>query len=534
MGKPVETSLGTVTEHPPAQPRYALLSVFDKTGISNLAHVLQRTGHTIVSSGGTYNALVKDGLEGVIPIDEITGNPRDSFDGRMKTISFAIEGGILFDRRNPSHVQQASELGVPQIDVVVCNLYPFEDAIAKPGATKEDAIHNIDVGGPTMVRAAAKNHDSVLVVVDPVDYAQVSEALLNDGVDSELRQRLAARAFGHLSVYDSVIARYLNKEAFPKEMTTPLRLIDRLRYGENPDQIAALYQVAGTNSPMARLERLVGQSPSETNIGDIAWGIEAVRQFREPAAAVIKHHTPCGLATASSMREALERAIEADPVSAFGGVVVLNGRMNRETAQAVAFFREKHGQMDIIAAPIVDPDATELLHQVRKRTGIYQFGEIPTSRTEEYDVRVFPGVEVHQTFPGMFSTDQWEVVTKTRPTDHQLEQMAFAWRAVGAVRSNAVLVADREIPMTRGIGSGQTSRVGATEIALGQAAPHARGGILASDSFFPFDDSVKKAAEYEIGAIIQQGSSINDQASIDAANAAGIPMVFTHSRAFRH
>lgn len=533
MGKTAEV-LGAVTEHSPAQPRYALLSVFNKTGITDMARVLQRTGYTIISSGGTYNALVKDGVEGVVPIEEITGNPRDSFSGRMKTISFAIEGGILFDRDDPTHTQQAAELAVPQIDVVVCNLYPFEQTISQVGVTKEEAIHNIDVGGPTMVRAAAKNHDSVLVVVDPEDYPQVSEALINNRVVPELRQRLAARAFGHLSLYDSIIARYLNEEQFPRELTTPLRLVERLRYGENPGQIAALYQVVGTNSPLAKLERLAGQDPSETNIGDIAWGIETVRQFQEPAAAVIKHHTPCGLAIAGSMREALERAIEADPVSAFGGVVVLNGRMNRETAEAVASFRKQHGQMDIIAAPIVDPDATELLHQVRKRTGIYQFGEIPTSRTEKYDVKVFAGVEVHQTFPGKFSTDQWEVVTKTRPTDHQLEQMEFAWKAVGAVRSNAVLVADREIPMTRGIGSGQTSRVGATEIALRQAASHARGGILASDSFFPFDDSVKKAAEYEIGAIIQQGSSINDQASIDAANAAGITMVFTHSRAFRH
>lgn len=507
--------------------KFALVSVYDKTGIIDLAKVLEKTGYTIISTGGTYDVLKKAGIK-VTPIDEITGNPRDSFDGRMKTISFQIESGILFDRRNPKHVSEAKKLNVPQIDIVVCNLYPFEE---KPG------IETIDVGGPTMIRSAAKNHANVLVVVSPNDYGMVAEALEEDKVTEKLRRELAAKAFYHLSFYDSQIGNFFSEEKFPNELTIPLRKTNVLRYGENPHQEGALYLMPKTNSPFGKLKHLWGRELSGTNIGDIQAGLETVRQFKEPAAAVIKHLSPCGIATGKDAYEALYRATEADPVSAFGGVVVLNKPMDLKAAKNIATFKnEKAGNTDIVAVPEISTDALELLKKVRKTMGVYTFGPIENRRSEKWDLKYFAGAVLLQDFDDDVekSFQDWKVVTKKKPTEKQLEQMKFGFKAVKAVRSNAVIVIDKDIPMTRGIGSGQTSRVGATKIALEQAEKLAKGGILVSDSFFPFEDSVEMAAKYGIGAIVEQGGSVNDQASIGAANKAGIPMVFTGRRAFRH
>lgn len=507
--------------------KFALISVFNKKGIVDFAKVLVKSGYTIISTGGTYEELRKAGL-GVTPIEEITGNPRDSFDGRMKTISFQIESGILFDRKNPHHVEEAQKLNVPQIDVVVCNLYPFEE---KPG------IEAIDVGGPTMIRAAAKNYENVTVVVDPSDYEKVAKATKNKQVTIQLRKELAAKAFYHLSFYDSQIGNFFSEEKFPKELTIPLRKTNILRYGENPHQEGALYLMPKTNSPLSKLKHLWGRELSGTNVGDIQAGLETVRQFKESAACVIKHLSPCGIATGSDAKQALDRAIKADPVSAFGGVIVLNKPIDLETAKIIATFKnEKEGNVDIVAVPGVSNDALELLKKVRKSMGVYTFGEIPAERSEKWDLKYFGGAMLVQDFDDDVekSFKDWKVVTKKSPTQKQLKQMQFGFKCVKAVRSNAVLVVDKDIPMTRGIGSGQTSRIGATKIALEQAGTKAKGGILISDSFFPFDDSVKMAAEYGIGAIVEQGGSVNDQASIDAADKADIPMVFTERRAFRH
>lgn len=506
---------------------YALLSVYDKTGITDLAKVLVKSGFTIISTGGTMDILEKDGIK-VVPIEEITGNPRDSFDGRMKTISFQVESGILFDRKNPSHVKQAKDLNIPQIDIVVCNLYPFE---TKP------SIETIDVGGPTMIRAAAKNHANVLVVVSPDDYGMVADVLKSGKMTEELKRDLAAKAFYHLSFYDSQIGNFFSKEKFPEELTVPLRKTNILRYGENPHQEGALYLMPKTNSPLSKLKHLWGRELSGTNVGDIHAGLETVRQFKEAAACVIKHLSPCGIATGSDAKEALDRAIKADPVSAFGGVIVLNKTMDLAAAKVIATFKnEKEGNVDIVAVPGVSSDALELLKKVRKSMGVYTFGEIPESRSEKWDLKYFAGAMLIQDLDDDIekSFKSWKVVTKERPTQKQLKQMQFGFKCVKAVRSNAVIVVDKDIPMTRGIGSGQTSRIGATKIALEQAKDFTKGGILISDSFFPFDDSVKMAAEYGIGAIVQQGGSVNDQASIMAADKAKIPMVFTERRAFRH
>ena len=507
--------------------KYALVSVYDKTGIVNFAKVLSKLGYTIISTGGTFELLKKEGIEAT-SIEEITGNPRDSFDGRMKTISFQIESGLLYDRKNNSHVEQADKLNIPQIDIVACNLYPFEQ---KPD------IETIDVGGPTMIRSAAKNYQNVLVIVSPEDYKQVVNALENDQVADGLRQELASKAFYHLSFYDSQIGKFFSTEKFPKEVTVSLRKTNVLRYGENPHQQGALYLIPNTNSPFAKLKHLWGRELSGTNIGDIQAGLETVRQFSQAAACVIKHLSPCGIATGADAREALYYAIEADLVSAFGGVIVLNKIMDLEAAKNVATFKnEREENIDIVAVPDVTEDALELLKKVRKSMGVYTFGEIPLQRSEKWDLKYYNGAVLLQDFDDNIeeSFKDWKVVTKEKPTEQQLKQMQFGFKCVKAVRSNAVIVIDKDIPMTRGIGSGQTSRVGATKIALEQAGDLAKGGILISDSFFPFDDSVNLAAKYGIGAVVEQGGSINDKLSIEAADKAGIPMVFTSRRAFRH
>lgn len=507
--------------------KYALLSVYDKNGISDFAKILIKNGYTIISTGGTYETLKKDGVD-VTPIEEITGNPRDSFDGRMKTISFQIESGILFDRKNKSHVDQVEKMTIPQIDVVVCNLYPFED---KP------SVETIDVGGPTMIRAAAKNYQNVIVVVDPEDYGRLGKLMKIGEIGENIRQELAVKAFYNLSFYDSQIGNYFSKEKFPKEVTIPLRKTNVLRYGENPHQQGALYLMPNTNSPLSKLKHLWGRELSGTNVGDIYSGLETVRQFKEPAACVIKHLSPCGIAMGKDAREALDRAVKADPVSAFGGVMILNKKMDEEAAKIIATFKnEKMGNVDIVAVPEITAGALELLKKVRKSMGIYVFDKIPQVRSEKWDMKYFAGGMLLQDFDDNVdeSFTSWKVVTKKKPTEKQLELMKFGFKAVKSVKSNSVLVVDKDIPMTRGIGSGQTSRIGATKIALEQAKDFTKDGILISDSFFPFDDSVRLAGKYGISAILEQGGSVNDKASIDVADVLGIPMMFTERRAFRH
>jgi len=505
---------------------FALISVFDKTGVEVLAKALVEAGYKLVSSGGTYDFLRGHKIE-VTPIDQITGNPRDSFDGRMKTISFAIEGGILYDRTNSNHVAQAKKLKVPQIDVVVGNLYPFEQ---KP------SIEMIDVGGPTMIRSAAKNFKNVIVLVNPEDYEMVA-ANLKKGIDLKTRQALAAKAFYHLSFYDSQVANFFNTEVFPGEYTIPLRKIEALRYGENPHQKGALYSTPRNNSPLKTLKKLWGRELSGTNIGDISAGLETVRLFKEPAAVIIKHNTPCGVALGENIDQALSRAVDADPVSAFGGVIVLNRKLTLTTAKVISGFKSFHqGNIDIVAVPSIEKAAIDFLGGLRKSMGIYVFGVIPVKRSEKLDPKFFDGVVNLQDFDDKVDKNfkEWKAVTKKKPTKKQLAQMEFAWKVVKSVKSNSIVVVDKDIPMTRGIGAGQTSRVGSVKIALSQAGAACSGGILASDSFFPFSDSIKLAAGKGIGAIVQQGGSVRDQDSINEANEAEIPMVLTGRRAFRH
>ncbi len=516
--------------------RYALLSVSDKTGVVELAKVLNSSGFKIISTGGTAKVLADSGIK-VIPIQKITGNP-ESFDGRMKTISFQIEGGILFDRKNPKHRREAKELKVPNIEIVVANLYPFEQTVRSSNVTLSQAVESIDVGGPTMVRSAAKNHQNVLVVVDPSDYEKVSEALKKNSVSRKLRQELAAKAFAHLSFYDSQIARFLSREQFPRELTTPgRRALFSLRYGENPHQKGAVYFEPNTNSPLSNLQRRIGRELSYVNITDIASGLESVRIFGQPCAVVIKHNSPSGIALGRDIAQALKRAIEADPESAFGGVIVLNRPIDMKTAKAFASFKESEGILiDIVASPDIKRVAEKFINSVRKSTGIYTFGKIPIKRSNPKHLRFFDGGFVVQDWDDNHeaSFGNWRVAGKIKPSRKQIAQMKIGWKFIARIRSNTVIVVDKNLPMTRGIGSGQTSRVRSTKIALEQAGKFAKGAVLASDSFFPFGDSVKLAAKFGIGAIVEQGGSQRDQDSIDTANKAGIPIVFTAERKFWH
>lgn len=517
--------------------KYALLSVFDKADIVNFAKILISLNYNIISTGGTSRILSENNIS-VIPIQEITGNP-ESFDGRMKTISFQIESGILFDRKNPKHIAEAKKLNIKPIDIVICNLYPFEQTVANEKTTLGEAIENIDVGGPTMIRAAAKNFENVLVVVDPNDYQRVGRSLQENKSDS-LRQELAAKAFYHLSVYDSQIAKYLNKDLFPNELSLGLRKKIDLRYGENPHQKAAFYTYPNNNSPSNNLEKKWGRELSLINLTDINAGLESVSLFKEPCAVVIKHNTPCGIALGRTMEEALERAIEADPESAFGGIIVLNGKIDIKTAKIIGEFKnKKKANIDIVAVPEIDEDALNYLGNVRKSIGIYTFGKFKTKNKKnkaKLNIKYIDGGLILQTQDDNIekSFRDWKIVTKKRPTKKQLEQMKIAWKFISRIKSNSIIVLDRTLPMTRGIGSGQTSRVRSTKIALNQSGKFAKEGILASDSFFPFDDSVKLSAKAGISAIVQQGGSINDKVSISAADKAGIAMVFTGRRAFWH
>lgn len=515
--------------------RYALVSVFDKTGIVEFSKVLRLQGYQIISTGGTAKTLLEHGIK-VIPIQRITGNP-ESFDGRMKTISFEIESGILFDRSKISHQKEAKKRKIPAIDMVVCNLYPFEQTIGKRGVKREEAIESIDVGGPTMIRAAAKNFKHVLVIVDPDDYPTASLLLRSNRLYAKERKELAAKAFRHISFYDAQIAAYLDKKLFPQEFTIPLRKHLTLRYGENPHQKGAFYGYPESNSPLRKLKKMWGRNLSLVNLTDINAGIEVVRLFQEKAAVVIKHNSPCGIALGKTGKEALKRAIEADSQSAFGGVVVVNFSIDTDSASVIASFKdEKKGNIDVIACPRINASTVSFLQTIRKSMGVYTFGILPKKTKDRYNIKWVDGGLVLQTHDRNIdkSFSVWKTVTTKKPTHKQLDQMRIAWKFLSRIRSNTIVVVDKDLPMTRGIGSGQTSRVRSVSIALREAGRHTKGGVLASDSFFPFDDSIKLAAKYGIAAIVQQGGSINDNASIKAANQAGIAMVFTGRRAFWH
>lgn len=509
--------------------RRALISVWNKEGIVDFSKELQNLGVEIISTGGTVKTLKEAGLR-IKEVSEVTGFP-EILNGRVKTLHPKIEGGILA-LRNEEHEKELKERGIERIDIVVCNLYPFEDVIKNKDVDLREALENIDIGGPTMVRAAAKNFENVVVVVNPKRYDEIIEELKSSGdISKEKRSMLATEAFEFTSKYDTVINEFLQKrfglsKDFPEVLSLKFKKIQDLRYGENPHQKAAFYQdLVIDEACITNAVQLYGKELSYTNILDLNTVLELVRGFDEPTVTIVKHTSPCGTASADSISEAFEKAYEGDPVSAFGGVIGLNKKVDLKTAEKISpmFF-------DCIIAPDYEEDALKILKE-KKNLRILKSGELSKGKKEKDIARVRGGLllQEHDDFD---VKDNLKFVTTKKPTSEQLESLLFAWKVVKYVKSNAIVVANGK--QTVGVGNGQTNRVDSVKIALQKAGAKAKGSVLASDGFFPFKDSVEEAAKSGISAIIQPGGSLRDQESIDAANEHGIAMVFTGIRAFRH
>lgn len=508
----------------------ALISVFDKTGVVEFAKRLAAQGYEIISTGGTYN-LLRDNNVKVIGISEVTDFP-EIMDGRVKTLHPAVHGGLLAMRNNEEHTKQMEELGIDYIDVVAVNLYPFQQTIAKPDVTYEDAIENIDIGGPTMLRAAAKNHADVTVVVDVNDYDEVAKQIEADGeTQLETRKRLAAKVFRHTAAYDALIADYLSKqlgEALPERYTVTYEKVQDLRYGENPHQKAAFYRKPlMEQGNITSAEQLHGKELSYNNINDANAALQILKEFDEPAAVAVKHMNPCGVGIGADVLEAFSKAYEADPTSIFGGIVAVNGLVNEEMAK-----RLHDIFLEIVIAPEFTDEALAVL-QKKKNIRLLKIGYLnPNQKTDLVMTSVEGGMLVQEEDRLQVAEDELRVVTKRKPTEEEMKQLLFGWKVVKHVKSNAIALARDN--MTIGVGAGQMNRVGAAKIAIEQAGDKAIGSVLASDAFFPMGDTVALAAEAGITAIIQPGGSIKDAESIANADANNIAMVFTGVRHFKH
>lgn len=507
----------------------ALISVSDKTGVIDFAKGLRAAGIEIISTGGTKTALEEAGIE-TISIDEVTDFP-EMMDGRVKTLHPKIHGGLLGRRDSESHMEAMEKEAIQPIDIVCVNLYPFKETILKPETTEADAIENIDIGGPSMLRSAAKNHAFVTAIVDPVDYAIVLAEIQQEGHTSlETRRKLAAKVFRHTAAYDALIGQYLTEavgEKDPENLTLTYTRKQDLRYGENSHQEAAFYQAAlPTSYSIASAEQLHGKELSFNNIRDADAALRIMREFTEPTVVALKHMNPCGIGSGETIFSAWEAAYAADPVSIFGGIIVLNREVDLVSAQAMTQLF-----LEIIIAPSYSEEALAVL-KTKKNLRLLQvdFSNVEGNANEM--VSVLGGLLVQQDDRAMEEPESWTVVTDRQPTKEEQAAMAFAWKAVKHVKSNAIVVANQQ--QTLGIGAGQMNRVGSVKLAIEQAGAKAETAALASDAYFPMDDSVEYAAKHGIKAIIQPGGSIKDQASIDMANKYGIAMGFTGVRHFRH
>jgi len=506
----------------------ALISVSDKRGIVSFAQGLVELGWEIVSTGGTYAALRAAGVP-ARTVESVTGFP-EMLDGRVKTLHPVVHAAILARRDLPEHRNQLNTHKIEPIDLVAVNLYPFRETVAKPDISFEDAIENIDVGGPSMLRSAAKNHEAVIVVVDPTDYATVLNMLRAGAVPDDCRRMLAAKVFGHTADYDTAIARYLTPraEGLPDRIGGTMERMMVLRYGENPSQRAALYVDAEPRG-MRDLKQLQGKELSFNNLLDLDAGMGTVSLWSSrPACAIIKHANPCGIALGGTAEDAFRRALACDPQSAFGGVVAFNTVLDRRAAEAM-----KEVFLEVVAAPSVQREALEAL-QGKKQLRVV---ELPVGGGEQgYDFkRVRGGVLLQDRFIYDAVDAAWRVVTGRKPSEKEWIDLRFAWPAVAAVKSNAVILVKDE--RTIGIGAGQMSRVDSAFLAAHKARQQGhdpKGAVMASDAFFPFADGVDQAAEAGVTAIIQPGGSVRDDEVIAAANRHGIAMVFTGKRQFRH
>ncbi|HLR11539.1 MAG TPA: bifunctional phosphoribosylaminoimidazolecarboxamide formyltransferase/IMP cyclohydrolase [Sporosarcina sp.] len=507
----------------------ALLSVSDKEGILQFAKELESLGYEILSTGGTMKHLADNGVA-VTAVDEVTGFP-EIMEGRVKTLNPLIHGGLLAKRDDQTHVAQMEEHHIQPIDIVCVNLYPFKETISKPDVTTEDAIENIDIGGPAMLRASAKNHAYVTVIVDTADYDQVLAELKADNETTlETRRRLAAKVFRHTAAYDALISGYLTDlagEEFPEQVTYTYELKQPLRYGENPHQKAAFYsKPLGSDFSIAYANQLHGKELSYNNIQDANAAIQIVKEFDAPAAVAVKHMNPCGVGTAETIAEAFNKAYEADPVSIFGGIIALNREVDATTAEQLSGIF-----LEIIIAPSFTEEAIALLTK-KKNIRLLTISFEQNKQDQWNTVSVEGGLLMQEPDRFGFKDADIRVATDREPTEEEWEAMKLGWAVVKHVKSNAIVVSDEH--MTLGVGAGQMNRVGAAGIALEQAGERAKGAALASDAFFPMDDTVEAAAKAGITAIIQPGGSVKDEDSIKKANEYGIAMVFTGVRHFKH
>lgn len=515
------TELGVVT-----LPR-VLISVFDKSGVVELARRLESVGFEILSTGGTATAL-RDGGVAVTDVSEVTQFP-EILDGRVKTLHPAVHGGLLARRDLPAHMSTLEELGIGPISMLVSNLYPFESVLGNDAATDEEIIENIDIGGPAMIRSAAKTHADVVVVTRPSDYDEIAGAIEAGGIESishEKRRELAAVAFGHVSRYDSLIAGYLRGEEalFPEELTIGGRLIQETKYGENPHQRAAVYSTTRQGG-VGAWNLVSGGELSFNNYLDASSAWMTANVFESPAVVIVKHTLPCGIGTNDDLAEAFNLALSGDPVSAFGGILACNRVVTSRMVDAIGKLR-----LDVMIAPGYEPDAFETLRRRRNLRMIEDGGQRPPL---SMDIRGVPGgflIQEEDRVPVDPST--WRVVTGRGPTEEELEALTFAWRVIPYVKSNAIVMAKRDHLV--GMGAGQPNRVESVRLAAQVAADRAAGSALASDAFFPFADGIEAAADAGVTAIVQPGGSVRDDECINAADANGIAMLFTGERHFRH
>lgn len=507
----------------------AIISVSDKSGVVDLARGLKELGIEIFSTGGTKKSLEAAGVK-IHSISELTGFP-EILDGRVKTLHPAVHGGILARRDLPQHLSQLAQNRIELIDMVVVNLYPFVETVTRAEVSLDEALENIDIGGPSMIRSAAKNFPSVLVVVDPGDYDAILQKLRQGNIDLGYRKRLAQKAFQHVALYDTAIAQYLNEEVFPEEMTIALKKARSLRYGENPHQQAAFYieqNVRQGQGGLASLEQLGGPEISFNNLLDLDAALNLLTDFSAPTIAIIKHNNSCGLASHNDLAEAYRRALAGDPVAAFGGVVASNRIINLATAQEI-----DKTHYDAVVAPGYRKEALELLRR-KESLRLAKIAPYRSSSSELHlDFRRVRGGFLAQV-PDILAKPELKprVVTKRQPSEAELSDLLFAWKAVKGIKSNAIVIAKDKTLL--GMGAGQPSRVVSVELALKRAGDRAKGSVLASDAFFPFTDGPELAIKHGVIAIIQPGGSVRDKEVTKLADKYNVAMVFTGVRHFRH
>ena len=515
----------------------ALISVSDKAGIVEFAKNLSELDYEIVSTGGTYKAISDAGIP-VISVDSVTGFG-ECLNGRVKTLHPAVHGGILAIRENPEHMEHIKSLNIAPIDIVAVNLYPFKNTILKESVTKEEAIENIDIGGPAMVRSAAKNYRDVAVVTDPADYAKIIEEMKQKGeICGETKLYLSAKAFVHTAAYDALIAEYMKElagmEVLSETVTLTFEKKSEMRYGENPHQNAAYYsQIRPMKGSLNKAAQLHGKELSFNNINDLSGAVALLKEFEKPTCVCVKHSVPCGVGEADNIYEAYMKAYSGDPVSVYGGIVALNRKVDRQTAVEMNKIF-----LEIVIAPDFDEDALAVLKE-KKNIRIMKDGEVGFKPDKKYyDMKkVLGGLLIQEADDCLLNADEVKCVTKTQPTKEQMEDLIFAFKVVKHAKSNAITVCKNGQAI--GIGGGQVRRSWAFE----QAVEHARemlgegitnGAVVASDAYFPYGDSVEIAHKAGISAIIQPGGSVRDDESIELCDKYGIAMLFTGMRHFRH